>query len=142
MSQKKTTKTPVKSAKVLTLKGGKSLNDFFRDLLSVKADEMSMEAMTYLALTLVKKGETIGWKELITRFNSRSKGLPTASVTSDPSAGKHDGWNLRNQLWNFEHRADTGCHAQGKGALSLKTVSLDAGLVKKLHSRFFKAAKK
>ena len=138
---KKATPTKEGGVKTLTLKGDKSVNELLSDCLSFKADELSYEAMAYLAMTLIKTNVVIKWKDLVVRFNQRSKGLPTASMFSDPSAGAHDGWNIRNWWWNLQHHADTGCHAQGSGVLHLKAINMDAKLVKKLHARFFKAAK-
>lgn len=118
-----------------------------------------LTAMTALALTLVKEGEIIGWKQLVTRFNEKRGKLPQASMYSDPSAGKHDGWNLRNKLWEGEHRDGvlhvisgnkSVTHAKGHGQLvglsimpkTAAALKANASLVQKLHRKFFSAKQK
>jgi hypothetical protein len=135
-----------------------------------KAEDLSQIERTALALTLIPVNTTTEWKPLIEVYNSRViNEAMTASTRSDGTTGpKGDsvkGFNLRNQLFNAEHKeknplriirgqkyANTHAHSHDNILRSrlegftlmpstFKMLGESAELIGKLHKRFFKTSR-
>lgn len=135
-----------------------------------KPEELSQIEMTALALTLIPSDSTVEWKSLIEQYNSKIiDGAMTASTRSDGTTGKNNdspkGFNLRNQLFNAEHKEKNPLRVvRGQKYMNMKVHSNDGKLrgrlegftlmpsthkmlnenqelVEKLHRRFFKRSK-
>jgi hypothetical protein len=112
--------------------GVAELNDsMYKVLVGIKAKEdlaaMSQLELTAAILTFIKPDQIVEWKSLVNLHNAKRKeGVAEASLFSD---GRNNAeakcFNMRNILWNAEHKAK----------YPIRVISGDKYMNKKVHAQ-------